>query len=237
MDPFLRGLFTRMPDDEEGARYRLLAYLQRVRGGFGQRKLYPYLPEVQAVRREFEELFRRREELDAAIPGEITGWDPATGRAIRTRAPEPLWQVIDQVYTMALPLLGHASEEGLQLREELMACIHVDPVGVMPLRTDVGYLLIRQGSNARVYSYEVGLHRPGEDGASGQAMRTTFIADHTLSIVWHCGQVKAELVRQRPQWPQPAMFAFTADIPLPAIETFVPLAKRVVLDLVRRGTY
>lgn len=237
MEPFLRGLFARVPDDEEGARYRVLAYLQRVRAGFGQRKLYPYLPEVQALRREFDELFRRREELEASLPGDLAGWDPATGRVVHSRPQDPMWQVMDQVYTMARPLLGHASEEGLQLRQELMARIHVEPVGVLPLRTDVGYLLLRQGRNARVYTYEVGLHRPDASEAPGLGMRTSFIADHVLGIVWHYEQVKADLVKRRPEWPQPAMFAFTADIPLPAIETYVPLAKRVVLELVRRGTY
>lgn len=237
MDPFLRGPIACVPDDAEGTRYRVLAYLQHVRRGFSERKLYPYLPEVQAVRRGLEELFRRREELDAAMPGELTGWDPATGRALRARRVEPLWEVLDDVYTMALPLLGEATEEGLELREELMAHVHVEPVGLLPLRTEEGYLLLRQGRVARVYTYQVGLHRPDGSGSPEHMLRTSYVADHTLSIVWHYEDVKAELVKRRPEWPHPAMFAFTADIPLPAIETYVPLAKRLVMELVQRGAY
>ena len=134
MEPFIRGLFAQVPDDEEGARYRVLAYVQRVKQGFGQRKLYPYLPELRSAQHDLEDLFRRREELGALMPGDLIGWDGGTGRALRTRTDDPLWQVLDQVYAVAQPLLERTAEEGTGLRQDLLGHIRVEPVGVLPLR-------------------------------------------------------------------------------------------------------
>ena len=44
--------------------------------------------------------------------------------------------------------------------------------------------------------------------------------------------VKADLMRSRAHMPNPAVFALTSDLALPAIETFVPLAKQLVYELV-----
>ncbi|MFN8350288.1 MAG: hypothetical protein U0U25_02365 [Flavobacteriales bacterium] len=237
MEPFIRGLFAQVPDDEEGARYRVLAYVQRVKQGFGQRKLYPYLPELRSAQRDLEDLFRRREELGALMPGDLIGWDGSTGRALRTRTEDPLWQVLDQVYAVAQPLLERTAEEGTGLRQDLLGHIRVEPVGVLPLRTDEGYLLLRHRDEARVYTYRVGLHVPEGSEPPERAMRTAYVAHYTLGITWQYDHVKADLVRQRPELPNPAMFAFSADVPLPAIETFVPLAKSIALDLVRRNVH
>jgi hypothetical protein len=70
-----------------------------------------------------------------------------------------------------------------------------------------------------------------------RVMRTAYVADYTLGISWQYDHVKADLVRQRPDLPNPAVFAFTTDVHMPAIETFVPLAKSIALDLVRRGVH
>jgi hypothetical protein len=237
MDPFIRGLFAQVPDDEEGARYRVLAYVQRVKDGFDRRKLYPYLPELRAAQRELDALFRGREELSALMPGDLYGWDATTGKALRARPEDGLWQVLDQVYAAAQPLLERTLEEGAELRQDLLGRIHVEPVGVLPLRTDEGYLLLHQGREARVYNYRIGLHMPDGTEPLDRVMRTAYVADYTLGITWQYDHVKADLVRQRPDLPNPAVFAFTTDVHMPAIETFVPLAKSIALDLVRRNVH
>jgi len=62
-------------------------------------------------------------------------------------------------------------------------------------------------------------------------VRTRYFDTWTLSLTRTYGHIKAELARCGPL-PNPALFAFEADITLPRIETFLPLAKRITYEMV-----
>ena len=77
----------------------------------------------------------------------------------------------------------------------------------------------------------------GTETSGHRAMRTRYVADYTIGITCTYEHVKADLVRGHAHLPNPAVFAFSSEVSLPAIETFVPLAKQWVYEVVgRRGT-
>jgi hypothetical protein len=226
------GLLT-LPLDEELARYQLMAYLQRVEHRYSERKLYPYLDDLQARREVVMGMRRQKEALRNAMAGDLIGWELRTGRPIRS-APEADWHVrtLEQVIDMALPRIDKALLRGSELRQEIMSHIHLEPVGLLPLRTSEGYLLLRQGKAARVYAFALGLYDGVDVSEASRNMRTVYVSDHTIG--WTCSyeHVKADLVRHRSILPNPAMFAFNTELLLPPIETFLPLAKQLVYELV-----
>jgi hypothetical protein len=225
-----------LPLDEELARYQLMAYLQRVEHRYGERKLYPHLDDLQARREVVMALRRQKEELENAMLREIIGWDLSTGRPIRAVPEEDDHaRLLDQVFHMALPRIDQALVRGAELRQEIMHHIQIEPVGVLPLHTSEGYLLLRQGPAARVYAYQLGLYDGGDMAEASRQMRTVYVTDYTIS--WACPyeQVKADLVRHRAELPNPAVFAFSSELLLPPIETFLPLAKQLVYELVASG--
>ncbi len=221
------------PVDRESDHYRLLAYVQRIDRLYKERKLYPHLDELRARLQQLIELRRRRDELAASMPREIIGLDLQRGELLRAGAREDeLLRAIDQMIGTGLPELNSALERGADLRSRFTASIRFEPVGLLPLSTREGYLLIHQGREARVYAYVLTLPAKAPGTPSHHVLRTRFVADYAIGIAHTYEQVKAELVRGNAHLPNPAMFAFTSDVSLPTIETFVPLAKQLVYEVV-----
>ena len=220
-----------LPTDEEADMYRLLAYVQRIDQYYRERKLYPYLDELRDRLDQLTDLHRRRQELTSSMPRDITGLDLRRGELLRTSQHEDeLLRLIDTMMDRNLPELSSALERGSALRAELAANIRVEPVGLLPLYTDEGYLILHHGRVARAYAYSLSL--PIVYPETRWPVRTRYVADYTISITFTYEHVKADLVRNHAFLPNPAVFAFASEVQLPAIETFVPLAKQMVYEVV-----
>ncbi len=221
------------PVDGESDHYRMLAYVQRVDRLFREKKLYPHLDELRARLEQLMELRRRRDELTAGMPRDLIGFDLRRGELLRAATGEDqLLRAIDEMLRNGLPELNQAAERGAELRTRLTARIRFEPVGLLPLSTREGYLLLHQGREARVYAYTLTLPAKAPTTPSHQVLRTRFVADYSIGLSSTYAHVKADLVRNWAHLPNPAMFAFTSDVTLPAIETFVPLAKQLVYEVV-----
>jgi len=221
--------------DLELKEYMLLGYLQRVHARFDQRKLYPYLDELRDHLEQLRMLRQRRTDLAGLLDREVIAMDIKQARLLRSRCEEQaLLQVIDKVLAFAIPELGTLVGEGNELRKDLRSHIHFAPVGLLPLHAREGYLLLRQGPEARVYSYELPLVRPSRSPGHHWSVRTNFMATFPISLAHTYAQIKAVLARTFSAQPNPATFAFETDIVLPHIETFMPLAKQLVYEHLER---
>ncbi len=240
MDPFdwsvpQRTALIRLPEDEEAERYRMLAYLQRVTARYKERKLYPYIDELADRIRAIRSLLDSRERFKAGLPLAITGLD-LHNRRIERSAMEgtELLRSLDVLAESILPRLKNMWDQGDELRERLVAKLHFEPVGIRPLRTDEGYLLLCEGPTARVYSYSLRRITLGEPADPQRELITRYVTDYTLSIAWTFEQVRTDLRARDEHLPNPAVYAFTTELRLPAIETFVPLAKQLLWEEVTR---
>ncbi|MEO8069361.1 MAG: hypothetical protein ABI599_16805 [Flavobacteriales bacterium] len=224
------------PLDRELKRYTVLAFVQRMEACFADHKLYPHLNELGACVQDLRALEQQRDQLEAAMPKEIGSIDL---RRMKLRyAPMPTKPegllVIEEVISMALPKLSRTLDVGRELRAELVQSIRFSPVGVLPLHVSEGYLMLRQGSAARVYTYSFHRLRAEDTGASHVNLTTRYVATWTVGLACTYESIKRELVRALPL-PNPATFAFEADAPLPPVETFLPLAKQLVYEEVKSG--
>ncbi|MBK8340683.1 MAG: hypothetical protein IPK99_12135 [Flavobacteriales bacterium] len=222
--------------DLELKQYVLLGYLQRVREKFCEHKLYPYLHELRDHLDELAELRRRKRALEAGTARELLGIDPQE-RVLQFApqlTPEGPLAVIDEVIGFALPELHGQLAQGEALRKRLAERIHFAPVGLMPLDTRNGYLFLRQGPEMRVYVYGTTLYPDTMDERHYRRVRTGYVTTCTVGLLDPCERVKAEIVRYRPELPNPAVFCFESDMDLPRIETFMPLAKQLVYHYIQK---
>lgn len=216
--------------DLELKQYTLLGYLQHVRARFAERKLYPYLEQVRAHVQELDLIRRSKQELARSLGGPLLGFDPRTGEAIRERVQDMAsLEVIDEVIDFAVPGLVRIQAEGNELREELAQRIHFAPVGLQPLRATEGWFFLRRGMETRVYAYSlpVVVERAAEH--SHRNMFSRYVTSYTVGITCTYEHIKSDLIVRHPSLPNPATFVLETDLELPCIETFVPLAKRMVL--------
>lgn len=235
-------LYDRRPDglltvelDEELARYRLLAYLQRVERRYQEQKLYPHLDELRTRLQQYRELRQRQRDLQAAAPGEVTGIDLQQGELLRAGPvlPDAL-RALEELMDRSLPGLQQLLDTGLELRTRLAEGIHFAPVGLLPLSTRSGYLLLRQGREAAIYQYDLSLLHTSDPELRHHLVRTRYVTTCTMGLASTYDHIKARLVREIDTLPNPATFAFESDIGLPRVETFMPLAKRLVYEMIAR---
>lgn len=215
--------------DLELKQYALLGFLQRVKARFAERKLYPYLEHVHAHVEELLHLQRSKEQLARSLGGPLTGFDPTTGEAHHERPHDgELLRVIDEVIDFAVPGLMRVQHEGLGLREELAQHIRFGPVGLQPLYVSEGWLLLRTGRETRVYGYSIPLLLEPRAELHHRNVFTRYVTTFTAGISCTYEHMKAELIDRHPLLPNPATFVVETDLDLPCMETFVPLAKRLV---------
>jgi hypothetical protein len=221
--------------DLEMKQYTLLGYLQRVRRRFSEHKLYPHLEELRLHIEELMLLRDRMKQMESAIPGELLGFDPRTGEAVNeTGLKDPYLGIVDEVIALALPTLRGTLAEGSELRNEIAGRIHFAPVGVMPLRAQEGWLLLHAPAEIRVYGYELSLLRAAEETIEIGRMRTRYITTYTTGLRNTHERIKLDLLQAYRSIPNPAVFAFVTDLSLPYVETFMPLAKQLVYEVVAR---
>ena len=218
--------------DEELQEYRLLAYLQKVDAHYREYRLYPWLDELKLRIGQLQQVQDGAVEVDIHMPREIIGLDLT--RRVLLRKPtmdQRSWNLVRRSLERTLPPLRAAMERGRELRDELHARIRSEPVGVVPLGAREGWLMLRQHDQALVYSYSLPIVQEVLPPDIHRHVRTHYFASWTVGLSCTYEHIKAELVRSGPL-PNPATFVFEADISLPRIETFLPLAKRIAYELV-----
>ena len=225
-----RDWFLAPAIDLELKRYVLLAYLQRVNARFAESKLYPYLTDLHDHMERLIKLREERSRLARQLLHDLVGLDLRAGK-LQYAAVEDgnVLQVIDEVIDRSIPELHRAYDAGVALLEEIGASVYFSPVGLLPLRTSEGYLLLRQGAAARVYAYSIPLVQGGVETPLYQSVHTRYVTTCTVNIHHPYEQIKADLIRLDLSMPNPATFAFEIERPIPHVETYMPIVKQLVV--------
>lgn len=222
--------------DAEFKLYTLLAYLQRVEGRFNEDKLYPYIGDLRSHLADVLELRERKNALVSRLNGDLIGFDPRSGAPVYTTLPEPeLMAVIDEVVDFAIPGLERMKIMGEEKLGSFTEKVHLITVGIQPLYATEGWLLLRTGSLARAYTYTVPLVQKALPHEAHTLMRTNYVTSYTMGIGFDYHHAKADLAKRFDQLPNPATFAVETDVPLPYMETLLPLAKRSVYGRLNSG--
>lgn len=219
--------------DEELDRYRMLAYLQRIDGRYREHKLYPHLEELEQRLAQLLVLREEQARLRDSAPRRLVGLDPERRTLVYEGPPEDaLWSNVEAMLDFSEPAIRRMLELGRELREELAQRIRFGPVGVLPLSTQEGYILLCQGREASVYAYTMPLYHGTPPVMRYRSVRTRYVTSCTVGLGRSYGSIKAELVKGLHQLPNPATFVFETDVTLPRVETFMPLAKQLVYDVI-----
>jgi hypothetical protein len=99
----------------------------------------------------------------------------------------------------------------------------------MPLHTDEGYLMLKfsPGKETLVYEYQITIFENPDEKYRGIA--TSFIGKWEQSLANTFENIKHELIRYHQKMPNPATYVIESDLKLPIEETFLPLARRILV--------
>jgi hypothetical protein len=96
----------------------------------------------------------------------------------------------------------------------------------MPLEHNEGYFMLCEGSckNTWVYQYRLSFFEKHDE--KYRSIKTEFIDVWQRNMVNSYTAIKSELIKNRSDLPNPAVYALETDLSLPMEETLLPIAKR-----------
>ncbi len=221
--------------DTEYKQYILLAYIQEIKNSYDQLKLYPHLSELIDQYCELLTLKDNQLALIEKFPKTLKGIDAQEMKLIFNKEiSEENWvEEVSRIIEMAIPLLKGTIQQGKGIYEEIEKNIHVEPVGIAPLKNNEGYFILNASgyNETLVYSYRVSLFENVDD--KYRAINTHYAAAFVKTLSVTNQYIKSEITKQYPHIPNPAVFAFESEYTIPVDDTYLPIAKRMITKLVK----
>ncbi|HTL81648.1 MAG TPA: hypothetical protein VL651_08080 [Bacteroidia bacterium] len=216
--------------DVEYKKYVLLAWLQDVERSFREVKLYPPLAELLDHYRMAKTLLGKKNELESLFPKRLSGFDAKRFmlRYENLLADERIMNEIGEIIDFSIPKFEEWLREGKHIYEFLEKEIRMEMIGIVPMHLQEGYLLLRSADHdTRVYSYAVKLFE--DAGAAFRGLHTRFVSTFTNDILHSYDTIKLKLISDFPAMPNPAVYAAETSLEIPVEETFLPIAKRMMI--------
>jgi hypothetical protein len=233
MTTLSKNWLTEKHIDFEYKKYVLLAYLQYVSKQFHLIKLYPWLAELIEHYRNIIAVQENKQNIKKYFPVRVSGinekWQLTYQSLISDDA---LMQEIENIIEYAIPKFRHQVEEGKSIYDIVEEHLHIQPVGIIPLNPEYGYMFLKGGKTAstNVYEYHITFYETAEE--KFRAIHTRFVKTFAKNISTTFQSIKSELMRENKHLPNPAVYAVETEMTLPLEETFLPIAKRMLVKYI-----
>lgn len=220
--------------DFEYKKYILLSYLQSVQQKFRSNELYPELADLILHYNNLNNLKNNKELIFERFPKKLSGIDVKKLRLKfdeLVKDDELMLQITDTI-NFSIPQLEKAIKEGKTIYEFVEENLELDTVGLMPIYNKEGYILLNQDAKKeiKVYRYKVSFIEYHEEKFS--AINTTYITSQVRSLSHTAESIKSDLIKRFRELPNPATFLLTSKITFPIKETFLPVAKRMLMQTI-----
>lgn len=222
--------------DFEYKKYLLLAYLQQVSRNFDVQKVYPFLSDLifhyqnlvifkeekQKVSEQFTQRIRKIDLDNFRIEYEKLMHD------------DEYMDEIEAILTFAIPQIKAQMQNGQELYEFVEAKLKIEPVGIVPLQSDEGYLLLSNGKlgDTQVYNYQLTIFESASE--KYRAIRTHYLRSYIRKFTNTYEAIKLDLIRTNRALPNPATFLVRSEQAFPLQETLLPIAKRSLVRFISR---
>lgn len=220
--------------DFELKKYTLLAYLQEVGKYFNQNKLYPQLADVIFHYNNIVAFRENKKYLQENFPKQLTDVNIQKLQLVYERMIEDdeLMKELEDIIHYAAKKIKGTIANGAEIYEFVEANLAIAPVGLIPLDTNEGYLLItdRRYNNTVAYEYRLTIFEKSDERYRG--LRTDYIHRWLRSVSNSPENIKAELIRNRRHMPNPAVYNIDTDLAYPLEETLLPIAKRTFVKFI-----
>lgn len=214
--------------DFELKKYTLLAYLQHVNSYFTENKLYPQLADIVFHYNNIVAFRENRRFLEESFPKQLTEVNIKKLKLVYDKMIEDneMMQQLEDIINYAAQKIKSTIQNGTEIYEFVEAKLNIEPVGIIPLDTSEGYLLIGDGrfNTTVAYQYQLTIYEKHDERYRG--IRTDFIQSWRRSVSNSVENIKAELIRNRKHLPNPAVYNIETTLAYPLEETLLPIAKR-----------
>ena len=214
--------------DFELKKYTLLAYLQQINKYFNENKLYPQLSDLIFHYNNIIAFRENKKYLQEHFPKKLTGIQIEKLQVLYEQmiADDELMQELEQIINYSASEMKTTISNGTEIYEFVEEKLNIFPVGIVPLEINEGYFFLCEGSyrTTRVYQYRLSIFQKQDE--KYRSIKTEFVDNWTRSLVNTYENIKAELIRRKSDFPNPAVYCIETELSYPIDETLLPIAKR-----------
>jgi hypothetical protein len=226
--------FTEGYIDFELKKYTLLAYLQHVNSYFIQNKLYPQLADIIFHYNNIVAFRENRKFLQERFPKQLSEINLQKLQLEYEKMIEDseLMHELEEIIYYSAEKIKVTIQSGTELYEFVEDTLKIEPVGLLPLDTREGYLLICDGrfNTTVAYQYQLTIYEKHDEKYRG--LRTDYINQWIRSVSNSVENIKSELIRNRRNFPNPAVYNIETSLAYPMEETLLPIAKRTFVKYI-----
>jgi hypothetical protein len=169
--------------------------------------------------------------VDENLPVEMSGIDLEGLKLVyeKISQDQDMMNILNDIVAFAMPKMEDAIYEGREIYEIVEEHIAMDPVGILPLYNKEGYFFLtnEENENVQIYRYDLSsIEKPDE---SYRTISSTYVRTETSSTMKILENIKLELAKEKKDLPTPATYCFHSMLSIPSEETFLPIAKRMLL--------
>lgn len=214
--------------DFELKKYTLLAYLQEVNKYFNANKLYPQLADVIFHYNNLVAFRENKKYLQEQFPKKLTGIQMEKLQLLYEQIVEDdeMMQELEDIIGYSATKMQKAISNGTEIYEFVENKLTIFPVGLTPLDIHEGYFFLSEGRHrsTRVYQYRLSIFEKHDE--KYRSIKTEFVDVWQRNLTNTYPNIKAELIRNRSDFPNPAVYVVETDLTIPMEETLLPIAKR-----------
>lgn len=214
--------------DFELKKYTLLAYLQEISRHFSENKLYPQFADIIFHYNNLIAFRENKKYLQEQFPKKLTGVQIEQLQLLYESLIEDddLMQELDDIIHYASVSMKETISSGSEIYEFVESTLSIEPVGIVPLDHQEGYFMLCEGKcrNTWVYRYRLSIFEKHDE--KYRSIKTEFVDVWQRNIVNSYQSIKSELIRNRSDLPNPAVYAVETGLTMPMEETLLPVAKR-----------
>jgi len=214
--------------DFEYKKYVLLAYLQNISKNFNSQKLYPFLSDLIYHFQNLTDIKEKTAISSNSFNHQLRKIDLDNFKMEYQKAIEEneFMDEIEAIVNFAIPEITKSLKDGKDIYEFVEEHLEIEPIGLLPLTTDFGYMLLKNGNKVdlKVFQYEITLFEKSHENY--RAIKTNFITNFTKKRSNTYESFKLDLIKKVKSIPNPATFLVQSKFNFPLQETLLPIAKR-----------
>lgn len=217
--------------DFELQKYRLLGYLQEVHKCFNETKLYPQLSDVIFHYNNLLSFKANKAFLEEQFPRQLDSFNTAKLEFVYKQMLEDdaAMHELENITSYALTQMKGTIDNGAEIYEFVEKQTTMEPIGILPIYKNEGYLLLRQDKNPTINAYAYNVTLFEHKDAKYKGIKLQFVESFTKSIINTFEQIKMHIIHSIRTLPNPAVYGVATTLSLPVNETFLPIAKRMLV--------
>ncbi|MDA1120672.1 MAG: hypothetical protein O2887_09330 [Bacteroidetes bacterium] len=223
--------------DFEFKKYTVLAYLKTVKENFRRNQLFPFLSDLVFHYNNLMTVRSNKELIYENFPKTISRADfkklKITYKTIVKD--DDLMIEIEDIISYTIPQFENTLNEGKEIYEFIESNVSITTVGVTPIYSKEGYLMLNQGKSREVniYRYKISIFQGSDEEYRG--INTEFLLQSCYSLTHPFEKIKLDLIRLFKEMPNPATFLVRSNFTVPVSHTLLPVAKRILIKEISKA--